>query len=224
MLFRRFDDVEQLERSAVALLTEHFVSRIGHPRHAVMLTGGNTPQGVYRRIAQHPPVIDQGLHLLISDERLVPADDPRHNFARCAPMIRSLGVPPPNVLRVETEHGSLEQAADDYHRRLSEFLLTGAPITLGILGLGTDGHVASLFDFGDLERGQGRFAVGVRRVPGPDRISVTRELLTRIDRLVFLVTGTDKRATVDRLRNSPRDVVAGRAVEGMRDVAVWFAQ
>jgi 6-phosphogluconolactonase len=218
-----FDQVEDLEQQAAELLAEHF-QRPELPRHAVMLTGGNTPLGAYQRLARRPPPIDAGLHLLISDERHVPATDPAHNFAKLQPMIRSLKIDSSRVLRVETAEYSLEESADDYHRQLSRFLEAGGRITLGILGIGADGHVASLFEFVDLDRGADRFALAVPRTPGPDRVSVTRVLLEQIERLVVLATGSQKREIVERLCDAPRETIAGRALESVQDVAIWFAQ
>ena len=214
--------VQELERRAVELLVDHF-TMTGIGKHAVMLTGGRTPLGVYRRIAAGPPVADDGLHVLISDERYVPPPSPENNYSHLTPMIRSLGIAESRVMRVVTEGLTLTESADCYHEQLRAYLDDRGRVTLGILGLGADGHLASLFTPQDIERGSGRCAIPVRRTSGPDRVSVTRDFLLHVDKIVFLVTGSDKRDIVDRLRNTPADVVAGQALAGMADVEVWFA-
>ncbi len=176
MNIARFDSVEAMEHQARQLLEEHFQYEASGP-HAVMLTGGRTPVGLYRDLAAAPPVANDQLHILVSDERHVPLDSPDCNYSHMSEMVQGIGVDDSRVIRVHTEL-ELDEAADRYDRELTAFLDSGGRITLGILGLGADGHVASLFSFDDIDRGVGRNAISVPRTLGPDRISVTSDLLT----------------------------------------------
>lgn len=221
MIIKHFDHVSMLQQKAVAMLTEHLVRCCTEP-HAVMLTGGKTPLGLYRRLGNSPPQVDDRLHLLLSDERHVPADSPENNFAKMRPMVDAMGIDATRVMRVHTRL-PLEAAASRYDRELASYFDGGGRITLGILGLGADGHVASLFTLDDVQSGRGRFAVAVRSKDGPDRISVTQDLLLKVERLVFLVCGPDKARVVDTMASDPTSLTAGRVVQDAPDVQLWFA-
>lgn len=210
-----------MEQEGLALLTSHLgLSHTGP--HAVMLTGGDTPLGIYKQLETTPAAVDENLHLLISDERHVPLDSPENNYAKMRPMIAALGVSESQVMRVRTEL-SLENAAEQYHRDLASFIGAGGRITLGILGLGADGHAASLFSPTDFATGRGRYAVAVARPAGPDRVSVTRDLIAKVARLVFLVAGPGKGDIVRRFAEDPMSLTAGQAVQGVADLELWFS-
>lgn len=221
MHFKRFESAEALVQAAADLLLEHFQAEYDLP-HAVMLSGGKTPLGVYSQIIQSRIKASASLNVLFSDERMVPPDSAESNYGNASSMIQALGLPAARVMRVHTRH-SLNQAANDYDKQLREFLAHGGKIPLGLLGLGLDGHTASLFSFADIERGLGRYAVGVPRHQGHDRVSVTPDLLNRIGKVVFLVSGKEKAKVVEQLRQSPRKLVAGRAVANAASVEVWVA-
>ena len=221
MKLTRFESVSKMERQALELLREHFSLSSTEP-HAVMLTGGGTPLGIYRQIESEPPIADDRLHLLVTDERHVPLESPESNFANMRPMIRAMGVDDTRVIRVHTSL-SLDAAADRYHRDLASFFDRGGRVTLGILGLGADGHVASLFSPHDVTRGEGRYAIAVPREVGPDRVSVTRELLLKVEKLVFLVAGPEKTEAVENLLERPRSSAAGQALAEHGDVDLWRA-
>ncbi len=218
----RFDHLEEMEQAARALLVEHFRLADAEP-HAVMLTGGSTPQGLYRSLAAAPDSADDRLHLLISDERHVPLDSPANNFATMRPMIDAWRIDDSRVLRVHTEL-PLQESADRYDAELASFFKQGGRITLGILGLGADGHAASLFNANDLNRSKERFAIAVPRHEGPDRISVTPDLLAKSERLIFLVAGPKKAAIVEKITSDPETVIAAQAVQGTSQVELWYAQ
>ena len=219
---RTFDAFEALEDAAAALIEEHFAIADDGP-HAVMLTGGRTPRGVYERLRRSPVKADANLRVLQSDERHVPLDSKENNHAKTQAMIEAVGVDDTRVMRVHTELG-LNAAAELYNRELTAFFDDGGRITLGILGLGADGHAASLFTPQDIAMGKGRFAIAVPREKGPDRVSVTPNLLRRVGRLVFLVTGAEKEAIVRAVIERHGEITAVRAVEGCPNVELWFSR
>lgn len=221
MIVKHFDHSSMLEEKAAAMLEDHFGIASTQP-HAVMLTGGKTPLGLYGRLEDSPPRIDDRLHLLLSDERHVPPDSLDSNFGKMRPMIDATGIDDSRVMRVNTRL-PLEAAARRYHEELAAYFDGGGRITLGILGLGADGHLASLFTADDVQMGRDRFAVAVRRKNGPDRISVTPDLLLKAERLVFLVCGTEKAQVVERMASDPTSVMAGRVVQDAPNVQLWFS-
>lgn len=216
--FRTFSEMKE---NAVWLLTEQF--RTGSPRpYAVMLTGGTTPLELYRTLQSSPVPVDASLHLLLTDERHVPLESPESNFGKMIPMVRALGVDESGIMRVHTEL-PLDVAASHYNDAISGFLEEGGRIELGLLGLGADGHVASLFSDQHITQGTGKHAIAVSRKDGPDRVSVTRDLLLQVGSLVFFVAGQEKADVVKKLMRDPQGLVAGRAVSGASHVELWYS-
>jgi 6-phosphogluconolactonase/glucosamine-6-phosphate isomerase/deaminase len=102
-------------------------------------------------------------------------------------------------------------------------LNSGVRIGLGLLGLGADGHTASLFNTGNLEQARGRLAIAVQRPDGLQGISVTPELLSQVSEPLFLVTGADKHAIVEEFLKSDSRLIARQAMAGCPKAELWVA-
>lgn len=190
---------------------------------AVMLSGGRTPLPAYRALAARPGLArNAALRLLFTDERYVPPDSPASNYHQTRPLLDALALPASAVVRVRTEL-PLEEAAADYGRELEALLRSARGIGLGLLGLGADGHTASLFGHGDLERARGRLALAVQRPDGMSAVSVTPQLLAQVAEPVFVVAGGDKRDAVRSLLAQDPSLTAWRAVAGCPRVELWLA-
>lgn len=216
---RRFASRRALESA----LEERLARAIAAPTAtAVMLSGGSTPLPAYRALGARPGLAPAaGLRVLFSDDRYVPADSPASNYHQAQPLLAALALPSGAVLRVRTEL-PLEEAARDYEGQLAALLQSGVRIGLGLLGLGADGHTASLFSAADIARGSGRLAVAVQRPDGMSAVSVTPELLARLAEPVFVVAGADKQEAVRRLLAQDPALTAWRAVAGCGRVEVWM--
>lgn len=222
MQTKTFQHIDDLTTAIVALLTRHFKMTLPVP-HAVLLPGGRTPCGAYQQIALNPFPVDINTHIVLSDERLAPIRSPESNFGQLRPMLRALRLPAANILRVDPRQ-SPALATRHYDHDLSEFLERQGRITLGVLGLGADGHTASLFSMQDAARGRGAYAMAVPRQTGPNRVSVTSDLLAQVESIVFVAAGAEKRLVVERMRVASPTLPAGLAVDGVADVQVWFAE
>ncbi|HEY3784500.1 MAG TPA: 6-phosphogluconolactonase [Steroidobacteraceae bacterium] len=206
-------------------LIERLDRAIGAPEPgwtALMLSGGRTPLPVYHELARRGPRPAAGLRLLYSDDRYVPSTSESSNYFQSRPLVEALGLPEGAVLRVRTEL-ALEAAATDYEQQLAALLRSGVHIGLGLLGLGADGHTASLFSATDLEEAHGRLAIAVQRPDGLQGISVTPELFSGIGELLFLVAGADKHAIVEGFLRRDSNLIARRAVSGCPNVQIWIA-
>ena len=215
---RRFASRAALD-TALAERLRSELEGAGEPA-AVMLSGGRTPLTAFRTLGAETLSPSAGLRLLYSDERHVPADSDASNFHQSRPLLEALALPEDRVLRVHTEL-PLADAADDYERQLAALLHAVPALRFGLLGLGADGHTASLFSAADLERAAGRFAIAVHRPDGRDAVSVTPELLARFETLLIVAAGADKRAVSRRLLAQEAEVVAVRAVAAREIVDVW---
>jgi len=189
---------------------------------AIMLSGGTTPLPAYRALASRPLPHDERLHILFTDERYVPIDSEASNYHQARPLLEALALPPQALLRVHIEL-PLEQAAADYEQRLAALLSSGVHIGLGLLGLGADGHTASLFTSADLERARGRFAIAVHRPDGLSAVSVTPDLLAAVREPLFVVTGNGKHEALRALAAQDPSLTAWRAVQGCGEVELWLA-
>jgi len=220
--YRNFNTFNKLVAEAVNLLKEHMQVRLDQP-HAIMLPGGQTPLPAYKAIELNPFPVSSMLHIMMSDERMVPETSPENNFAQISRMLSSLAIPSGRIIKVHTGL-SCRKAALQYDSDISAFFAGSGRLTLAMLGLGADGHTASLFSAGDIEKVQDRFAIPVIRDTTPDRVSVTRGTITRAGKIVFLAAGAEKENIIARLRQEPDSVIAGQAVKSASSVELWFSK
>jgi 6-phosphogluconolactonase len=183
-------DAEEAARLVAERLVEQ--ARAGG---SVVLTGGSTPGRAYELAGELEP--DWGrVELWWGDERCVPPDDERSNYSEAkAALLDRLGRPPAAVHRMRGELGP-DAGSDDYERELAGV----GTFDLVLLGLGPDGHVASLFpNFPTLDVTD-RDVVGSEagHEPFVDRITMTLPRLGATRELLFLVTGEGKADAVAR--------------------------
>lgn len=155
---------------------------------SVVLTGGSTPRLAYEQAAKLAPDWSR-VELWWSDERCVPADDERSNFGMAKrTLLDRLAVPPRAIHRIPGELGK-DEAAHAYGQELGD-----AELDLLLLGLGSDGHVASLFPHQPTLQVDDRRVVGVeaKHEPYVDRVSLTLPTLRDAGEVLFLVTGVEK--------------------------------
>ena len=179
----------------------HWIAALIADGGAVALSGGATPKPVYEALAELPLPWDR-VHWFFGDERFVPPDDRESNYrmAREAMLFRA---PPENVHAIPTVGVTLDKAAARYEAVLPE------RFALVLLGLGTDGHTASLFP------GSPVLDERVRRVAAvpdkdPPRITLTYPALENADHVAFLVSGADKDAVLARVRAGDKSLPAAR--------------
>ena len=216
---RRFESSEDFYEAVTRLLIQTASQPYDFPA-AIMLSGGETPYEAYRRFAASKTILDPHIHFMLSDERMVPRDDALSNYGGMQAMFQALKGED-RVFAVDTTLSPTDSAIQ-YEKKIETFFQQGGRIVLGLLGLGTDGHTASLFSQEDLDRAEGRFAIEVFKESGPDRVSVTPRFLARVERLVFLVKGKAKRSILDRFLAEDDIPIARRAILYSPSVEVWI--
>ena len=221
MRIQRFASGEKLTSALVTLLAEEFARSTVAPR-LVMLAGGRTPLVAYAQLAARGQAADPQLHLCLSDERLVPVTSPESNAGQLAALVQALQLPPERTLFPDTALPA-QAAVQAWSAQFTGFLARGGTLPLGILGLGADGHTASLFTLDDVERGRGALTLAVARPDGPQRISLTADLLEKFARLIFVTAGPDKQPMVARLATAPLTIPAGAATARAPRVECWCA-
>ncbi|HEY0766417.1 MAG TPA: 6-phosphogluconolactonase [Steroidobacteraceae bacterium] len=217
LITRRFPSRAALD----AALGERLAQAIAaNGASAIMLSGGTTPLAAYRALARRPLPHDDRLHIVFSDDRYVPSDSDASNYHQAQALLDALALPPAAVARVRTGL-PLDEAAADYERQLAALFSSGVCIGLGLLGLGADGHTASLFCATDLERARGHLAIAVHRPDGMSAVSVTPDFLSHVREPMFVVGGSGKQDALHALAAQDPDLTAWRAVQGCPRVELW---
>ena len=189
---------------------DQVVAALADGARTLVLAGGTTPQRCYELLAQRAGVKWGRVTILFGDERCVPPDDPESNY-RAAREALLDHVSPATVHRMAGELGP-DEAAADYDRIVSAL----APLDVVLLGLGEDGHTASLFP-GHPELSATGWAVPVRNSPKPppDRVTLTLPAIRGARLVLFLATGAGKADAVARARR-------GEVPSGMIANAKWL--
>jgi len=186
-------------------------------RFSVALSGGSTPKSLYSLLASNYADFPWNrTFLFFGDERHVPPSDPESNYRMVnEAMLSKISIPPANVFRVKAENPDAAAAAAEYETQLRNFfkLKPGEfpRFDLILLGMGPDGHTASLFPGSEGLKEQSRLVIAnwVEKFK-TYRISLTFPVLNRAAEVIFLVSGPDK---ADLLRQ----VLEGKSPEGKTD-------
>lgn len=173
---------------------------------SVALAGGSTPLLTYQLLSRSEHPWD-ATDIFLTDERCVPLDNPQSNYRM---VNESLGTTGARIHPIDTSLPP-EEAASRYAQELSDFL----PFDFVLLGVGADGHTASLFQGADLEPG-GDVAAAWSKESGLWRVTLTSRPLVGARQLVYLVTGPEKAPVVERMLRGDA-IPAVRIAEG-RDV------
>jgi 6-phosphogluconolactonase len=199
--FSVLESAEDVAESAAADIAQ----ALAEGARTLVLAGGTTPHRCYELLAL-ADVRWGRVTILFGDERCVPPDHPDSNYhgARAALLDR---VAPATVHRMPAELGP-DEGADLYSRVVAAL----APLDVVVLGVGEDGHTASLFP-GHPALGATGWAIGVRNAPKPppDRVSLTLTALQGARRVLVLATGAGKADAVARARRGevPSGMIAG---------------
>jgi 6-phosphogluconolactonase len=208
-MIRQFNDQESLSRGAADLFVQQARRAVqDREKFLVALAGGQTPRRTYELLAL-PPRLEQTpwtkTHIFWGDERCVPDDDERNN-ARMTRLALLDRVP------AESAHvhpircaGAPEEAANQYEALLRSTLSAANPcLDLVFLGLGEDGHTASLFPFNTVLEEKDRWAAAVSTAGQKiRRVTLMPSVLTAARMVVFLVSGHSKAAILKTVLEGP---------------------
>jgi 6-phosphogluconolactonase len=204
-------DAEALAHAAA----ERVMARIAaNPaRIAICLTGGSSPKKLYQLLgsdARRGMIPWSRVHWFIGDERFVPAGDPLNNMAAARAAFLDGNAPPANIHPIPTGTGGPDQSADAYASELQAFYGAGRldaarPLfDVVLMGVGPDGHTASLFPGYPAVDETKRWVVGVPEAnvaPFVPRVSLTLPALASCREMLFEIAGHDKQAILTRLLN-----------------------
>jgi len=215
-------DAGTVARRAAALLAAEARAAVSdRGRFCFAVSGGRTPWRMLRAVLDEE-VPWERVHLFQVDERVAPAGDPDRNLTQlCESLLAHAPLPAGHFHAMPVEDPDLESAVGRYARILAEF--AGSPPVLDLvhLGLGSDGHTASLVP-GDpvLDVIDADVALTGAPYQGRRRMTITYPLLGRARRILWLVTGPSKASMLALLRQGDRSIPAGRV---RADRALVFA-
>jgi 6-phosphogluconolactonase len=205
-----FADLSPLIDRALELTLGAIQSAIARQgRFTIALAGGNTPQPLYEKLAtQDLPW--QDIFIFWGDERYVPMSDPQSNAGMAAKAwLNRVGIPPENIFPMPTQIPDPQEAAQTYAQQLQAFFRPDAPelprFDLVLLGLGPDGHTASLFPHtAALQVCDRTVTVGSKE--GQPRLTLTVPILNEARCILFLVTGANKQEALTQIFAEQADV------------------
>lgn len=194
------------------------------PVFTLALAGGNTPRALYQLLASEyrHGIPWQDVHLFWGDERYVPHDHPASNFRMVyESLIAPLNLPDAQIHPMPTHLAAPEEAAQQYEQYLRQFPTLEGGFDLVLLGMGTDGHVASLFpQTAALLETTRWVTVGEAPTEPRLRLTLTLPVLNRAHSIFLLVTGADKSPTVRRVLVEGASLPANRL--SPRGELIWW--
>ena len=226
----RYPDPAALVAAAADVVTRELreaVERRGRAR--VVLAGGETSRALYRRLAEDREGLPWAdVWWCFGDERWVPTNDPLSNFAMVEQTLFSKApIPRAQIVAVSTDAADPAAGSRAYEAALRTHVpgVDWPEFDLVLMGLGADGHTASLFP-GDPALGERAAWVTTTRAgrPVPDRVTLTIPVFTRARSMVFLVTGADKADALAATLAGPRDTTRrpAQAVIPVSGRCLWF--
>jgi 6-phosphogluconolactonase len=187
-----------------------------HGSFSLVLAGGNTPRKLYELLAV-PPYTDtipwRNMHIFWGDERWVAPNHPDSNFNMAEQsLLAKIDIPAVNIHRIRTDLPTPEAAAAAYEKELLDFFSNAAQTNPGfdmvLLGMGKDGHTASLFPDSPALNITDRLVAAVRAPnasPPVDRITLTLPALNKASDVLFLISGQVKIEIMQSIVEKPKE-------------------
>jgi len=222
-----FANPQELARGAAEYLVARSAEAVAQKGFfTVALSGGSTPKALYQLLADsfQTQVPWSRTHFFWSDERHVPPDHPDSNYRMAhEAMLSHVPVPETNIHRVRSENPNATEAASEYEQTLLQLTRQTLPqLDLILLGLGPDGHTASIFPGSEvLHETQLLVAAPWVEKFNTYRITMTLPLLNNGASVLFLVSGAEKAEIVKKVIEGPKQYPA-QAVQPTHGQLLWM--
>jgi len=225
------DTPEQVAHAAAKRFVDCSVESIrGHGSFAVALAGGSTPRSTYELLAtdEFKSLVDWSrVHLFFGDERMVPPDSDDSNYRMVNDaLISRVAIPAANVHPIVSDT-TPQKSAESYEAELEKFFgkVEWPRFDLILLGMGVDGHTASLFPGSSTLLEQSRQVVATRHPQtGQDRVTLSLPAINHSARVMFVVTGKEKAATLARVMRSDAadDELPAQKIRPVNGILEWL--
>lgn len=224
---REFADIRQAGRAAVAYIIKIAKAAVMEKGFfTLVLSGGSTPKTMYAMLsepANAEQVAWQQTHVFWGDERWVPPTHPDSNYRLAEKeLLSKIPLPSENIHQITTGYASPEIAAEIYEKNLRDFFGSTSQVEMNaptadlslprfdlvLLGMGQDGHTASLFPGTDILKEKEKWVAAVpeaRGVPQVPRITLTLPVLNQAQNILFLISGKRKKEVLKTILAHPGD-------------------
>jgi 6-phosphogluconolactonase len=210
MKIQTLADADAVAKEAARLIAvESRMSVAARGRFIIAVSGGKTPWQMLRALASED-VPWKSLHVVQVDERIAPGGGPDRNLTHLRESLEHAPLPPERIYAIPVEEADLEAGTQKYARTLQE--IAGSPpiLDLAHLGLGPDGHTASLVPNDPVLDVADRDVALTGIYMNRRRMTLTYPMLNRSRRILWLVTGSEKLGMLPRLRAADPSIPAGR--------------
>lgn len=231
--FRIFPDPPALAAAgAQAILERARAAVAAHGHFTIALSGGSTPRAIYEQLAQ-PALSEQmpwaQMYIFWSDERAVPLDDARSNYrTACDALLRRVPIPKENIKPMLSQGDDLDAAAQHYVRVICG-IVPGQPprFDLVLLGMGPDGHTASLFPHSPQLAATDALVTATPVAPLEPyvrRLTFTSTLINAAAEVLFLLAGADKAARLHQVIEGPQatETLPAQLVAPVAGTLTWM--
>ena len=211
LVVANYDELSRVAAEKFVFHANTMVQRKGI--FTVALSGGFTPKGLYMRLASDPyreQIPWSKVHLFWGDERCVPPDHRDSNYhTACELLLKKVAIPEENIHRIHAEQEDQNRAAAEYEQMLRIFFRLGAEgypcFDLILLGMGEDGHIASLFPGTPaLEETRRLVVASYREKLGEYRLTLTVPVLNHATNVIFLISGESKATILKKVLEGKR--------------------
>jgi 6-phosphogluconolactonase len=204
-------DADAVAREAARFIaTEARTAVAARGRFIIAVSGGKTPWQMLRDLANEE-VPWKNLHVVQVDERIAPAGDPDRNLTHLRESLLSHApLPPGQIYAMPVEANDLEAAAESYAETLQQIAGSPPVLDLAHLGLGPDGHTASLVPNDPVLNITDRDVALTGVYQKRRRMTLTYPMLNRSRRILWVATGAEKVGMIMRLRDADVTIPAGR--------------
>jgi len=228
---RIFEDPQSLFQGAAEEVASQATAAVrSRGRFTFALSGGSTPRSVYTILTTKASLPWDKIYLFFGDERHVPPDNPESNYRMAKESLLSkVPIPPENIFRVPAENPDASQAAEAYEQTLRKFFDPApgsfARFDLVLLGMGPDGHTASLFPGTKALQEKFRWVVSnwVEKFK-TDRLTLTLPVLNNAAVVMFLVSGQDKAGMLKEALEGrqPGELFPSKLIKPSNGELIWM--
>ncbi len=210
IVFKSFQNTKNLNSEVVNILQKY----LSQPT-SIMLSGGSTPYKAYNQLAMLPINIHKDCRLFLSDERYVPITSEQNNTKHLLSSLEKLNCKN-QFIQIDTSL-KLQEAVCRYDNELQDIKHP----SLGLLGIGADGHTAGLFSTDNDFLNSCKFSIDCLRPDGMHGISVTKKFIHTVKKIIILASGESKKPILMDLKNNPSSIIAGLVLNNHPNTEVW---
>lgn len=221
------DSKEAIDRRGADIFRDTAIDAISkHGRFAVALSGGSTPRGMNRLLSSEPflsIIAWNKVDIFWVDERIVPYDNPNSNFgAAKVDLIDKIPIPPENIHPMPVDI-PIEEGAKKYWEEIRSYFGKREPsFDLIILGVGEDGHTASIFPDTIIDPNEKRWVMPVfGGIPPLPRLTMTYNILNLSSETIFLASGKKKRDILKKIVEEKPNIYPAEKIKTKAGEPLW---